>query len=316
MPCVSVVIPNYNHAPFLKQRIDSVLNQTYKDFEVILLDDCSTDNSKEIIEEYAAHPKVSHVVFNQTNSGGTFRQWQKGLLLAKGSYIWIAESDDYADTNFLSTLMKPFEQHQDLILSYCQSSVVDEAGNFLHLSKWADPLDGRRWKHNYIESTAVELDRFLSYRNTIPNASGVVFVKPNDLDILNASVNFRMAGDWMFWRKLLNRPGKIAYTATPLNYFRLHQQTTRHAFTQDKELARHRELKFLIVPEKLSPFNKNYDWMIINWWVHRVLLKGTHYHYLPDLPLTLLLRIPIVLFKKALSKLTRGLQPPAFEAEM
>ena len=44
-PLVSVIIPNYNHAPFLKERIDSVLNQTYQNFEVILLDDCSTDNS-------------------------------------------------------------------------------------------------------------------------------------------------------------------------------------------------------------------------------------------------------------------------------
>ena len=52
MPQVSVIVPNYNHAPYLRQRLDSIFNQNFQDFEVIILDDCSTDNSKEIIEEY------------------------------------------------------------------------------------------------------------------------------------------------------------------------------------------------------------------------------------------------------------------------
>ena len=58
-PTVSVIIPNYNHAPYLKERIDSVLNQTYQDFEVIILDDCSPDNSVEVIEQYRSNPHVS-----------------------------------------------------------------------------------------------------------------------------------------------------------------------------------------------------------------------------------------------------------------
>ena len=53
-----VIIPNYNHALYLQERLDSVFNQTYQDFEVIILDDCSTDNSREIIEKYANNPKV------------------------------------------------------------------------------------------------------------------------------------------------------------------------------------------------------------------------------------------------------------------
>ena len=83
MPKVSVIVPNYNHAPYLKRRIDSILNQTYQDFELILLDDCSTDNSAEVLNEYASNPKVSHVVINEINSGSTFKQWDKGFALAK-----------------------------------------------------------------------------------------------------------------------------------------------------------------------------------------------------------------------------------------
>ena len=78
---VSVIIPNYNHAKYLEQRIDSVLNQSYQDFEVIILDDCSKDNSRDVIEKYRSHERVSHIVYNEQNSGGTFNQWNKGLSL-------------------------------------------------------------------------------------------------------------------------------------------------------------------------------------------------------------------------------------------
>lgn len=77
---VSVIVPNYNHALFLEQRIESILNQTFQDFEVIILDDCSTDNSKKIIEKYRTHPKVSKIIYNDVNSGNTFKQWNTGIF--------------------------------------------------------------------------------------------------------------------------------------------------------------------------------------------------------------------------------------------
>src|SRR3989442_15683408 len=97
----SVIVPNYNHASFLRLRIESVLVQTYQDYEVILLDDCSTDNSREILASYRNNPKV-RIEYNERNSGGVFKQWNKGVRMARGRYIWIAESDDYADACFLA----------------------------------------------------------------------------------------------------------------------------------------------------------------------------------------------------------------------
>jgi glycosyltransferase involved in cell wall biosynthesis len=73
-PLISVVIPNYNHAQFLEKRIESVLNQTYKNIEIILLDDKSTDNSIDIIKKYEQNPVVSHVLQNTENSGSPFLQ--------------------------------------------------------------------------------------------------------------------------------------------------------------------------------------------------------------------------------------------------
>lgn len=78
-PLVSVIVPNYNHAAFLKERMESILNQSYPHYEVIILDDHSTDASLEVIKEYAKHPKVAQVIINETNCGSPFIQWQRGF---------------------------------------------------------------------------------------------------------------------------------------------------------------------------------------------------------------------------------------------
>ena len=77
MPVFSVIVPNYNHASFLAERIETILAQTFTDFELILLDDCSTDESVKILEKYCDHPKVSCIVVNEVNSGSRFLQWKK-----------------------------------------------------------------------------------------------------------------------------------------------------------------------------------------------------------------------------------------------
>ena len=129
MPLVSVIIPNYNHAAFLKQRIESVLNQTFQDFELIILDDCSTDNSKEIIEEYRSNPKVKSIVYSKMNSGSPFEQWRKGIVLAKGEYVWIAESDDWASLDFLHELISNLSKKKNVGICFCDSNWVDNDGN-------------------------------------------------------------------------------------------------------------------------------------------------------------------------------------------
>ena len=116
MPKVSIIIPNYNHAKYLLQRLESIFNQTYQDFELILLDDCSTDNSVKILKEYALDPKVSHFIINKKNSGSPFIQWAKGFELAKGEYIWIAESDDCSENIFLEEMVNLLKNNNSLIL--------------------------------------------------------------------------------------------------------------------------------------------------------------------------------------------------------
>ena len=83
-PKVSVIVPNYNYGRYLTERIESILAQTYQNFELILLDDASSDSSIDILRQYQDHPKVSHCLVNEQNSGSPFPQWQKGIDLAQG----------------------------------------------------------------------------------------------------------------------------------------------------------------------------------------------------------------------------------------
>ncbi|MBR4876258.1 MAG: glycosyltransferase family 2 protein, partial [Rhodocyclaceae bacterium] len=123
-PKVSVIVPNYNHAPYLRQRLDSIYQQTYQNMEVILLDDCSSDASVEILMEYAQRfPDRTICRFNDANSGSVFQQWKKGLEVASGELVWIAESDDFCAENFLAEQVRAF-QNSAVRLSFCKTKFV------------------------------------------------------------------------------------------------------------------------------------------------------------------------------------------------
>ena len=131
MPNVSIIIPNFNHALYLKQRIDSILNQTFQDFELIILDDASSDNSRDIIESFRSNPHISHIVYNTQNGGTPFKQWDKGIELSKGEWIWIAESDDFADKHFLEVLMESVHLNPEIGFAFTATYFVDEKGDVI-----------------------------------------------------------------------------------------------------------------------------------------------------------------------------------------
>ena len=222
---VSVIVPNYNHAKYLPQRLNSIFNQTFQDFEVILLDDCSTDNSVEVLTKYSKHPKVSHFVINKKNSGSPFKQWKLGVSLAKSPYIWIAESDDWAEKNFLETVLSPLCEDLSIGISYCQSNLINKDGLFIRSNlEWTQDLHKQRWTKSFRSSGREECANFLYRKNTIPNASAVVFRKSLASDF---PVNFKMAGDWLFWTDILMK-GDICFNYQPLNNFRTLESSTRN----------------------------------------------------------------------------------------
>ncbi|MFD1872258.1 glycosyltransferase family 2 protein [Hymenobacter bucti] len=224
---VSVILPNYNHARFLPQRIESILTQSFADFELLLLDDCSPDNSREIIKQYAAQDARIQTVFNEKNSGSTFKQWNKGIALAKGEYVWLAESDDFAAPDFLETLLARLESDEEIVLAYANSVDIDENGTVTE-GTWEEFLTelDPMWTHDFVTDGLALVRRFMAYRNIIPNASAVLIRASALRAIGPAPEDYRVTGDWLMWARLLAH-GKVAYVSRPLNYFRSHRNTAR-----------------------------------------------------------------------------------------
>lgn len=216
---VSVIVPNYNHSVYIKERIESVLQQTYDSYELILLDDCSTDDSRDILLQYKDNPHVSHLVFNEENSGSPFKQWDKGIKLAKGKYIWIAESDDYAHPDFLKSTVAALDNNSDVVVVYTGSQMVDSKGDFLELD-W-DKFDKTTPLQAKYDSQYF-LHRKMLWNTSIYNASMVLFRKECYDKVDRGYRNFKYCGDWYFWNEIC-RQGNVVSINQKLNYFRQHE---------------------------------------------------------------------------------------------
>ena len=225
MPKISVILPNFNHSRFLRDRIESVLNQTFQDFELIMLDDASVDHSADIIRSYESHPKVSHIVINKENSGSTFIQWEKGLKLAKGEYIWFAESDDLSDPDFLRCFMDAFDQHPEVGVVYTPSIWIDEDGKEIH----RPDHESEGFTQPGIEVIKSEFTKGC----LIYNASTVIFKKALTINVnFKELTKFRYTGDWFFWTKLLEQTS-LTRLDQRLNYYRRHNNNV--SFKSERE---------------------------------------------------------------------------------
>ncbi|MBJ7262411.1 MAG: glycoside hydrolase family 99-like domain-containing protein [Burkholderiaceae bacterium] len=233
MPKVTVVVPNYNHSAYLRRRLDSIYGQTYTNMEVVILDDCSTDDSTILIDEYRKkYPGLTRVIVNEKNSGSVFRQWARGIKEATGDLVWIAESDDYCDAHLLQKLVECFTD-ESVMLAYGISMFVgrDEAPLDISFLSYLEDLGlGDKWRHSYVATAHEEVRSALGIKNSIPNASSAVFRRPPDMPLLDdeAWLSMRVAGDWVFYLHLL-RGGKIAFDPSAINFFRRYEGSTAEA---------------------------------------------------------------------------------------
>jgi len=242
---VSVVIPNYNHEKHLPQRIESVLNQTYQCFEVIILDDCSTDNSREIIEDYRGREKISHIVYNTENSGSTFNQWNKGINLAIGEYIWIAESDDYCEHDFLEKLIILHEQGSNIGIAYCKSLPVNDENIIYDRSDWwMKRVAKNRWEQDFNNTGIDECRNYLAVQCTIPNVSAVLFNAECLKKIDWNEMHYKVCGDWYIYVTVL-RNYNIIYYSKPLNYHRNHSNNARSIYHSNIIIEQYSVLNYI-----------------------------------------------------------------------
>jgi glycosyltransferase involved in cell wall biosynthesis len=225
MPEVSIIVPNYNHAAYLDKRIESILLQTFQDFELILLDDRSTDNSAAVLDKYKSHPKVSHLVYNETNSGSTFAQWEKGIGLAKGAYIWIAESDDFCEPSFLQEMVSRFRENSEIVVGFCQSLFVNTEGRVIFHTD----------NSNMLLSEVIDGKKFVTAEmlgnNSIVNSSMAVFRKSVFHSMTKEYATMTYCGDWLFWVNACLK-GKVFRSGKYLNYYLRHDRNVANKATK------------------------------------------------------------------------------------
>ena len=251
-PLVSVIVPNFNHEKFLRQRLETIYAQTYTNFEVILLDDASTDSSRDILKNFQAmHADNTRLICNDKNSGGVFNQWRKGLTLARGALIWIAESDDFSAENFLAELVPAFADDA-IQLAFCRSDFVQDGEKIFTTEQYLADMPNFDWTKNFAMTAADFVERGFGVKNIIPNVSSVIFRRPSAIrdEVSELWRDMKLCGDWAFYLDII-KGGCVYYSPAATNFYRVHKDST--------SLKIQREPRYFAEHERIAEFvAKNY----------------------------------------------------------
>lgn len=200
-PVVSVVIPNYNHAKYISDAIASVLNQTFRDFEIIVVDDGSTDDSREVVAQFGGRVQYLY----QRNAGLSAAR-NVGIQAARGEYIGVLDADDMYEPVFLESLIGELDSHPDADGIYCGYQFVDEKNSLL------PQIENRSIPSEKLYTALLD-GNFL-----VPEA---VLVRRNCYDrsgLYDGSL--RASEDWDMWLRLAKRY-KIIHTTRILTRHRV-----------------------------------------------------------------------------------------------
>ena len=221
---VSVVVASYNHAEFLEQRMESLISQTYQDMEILAIDDCSTDNSVEILRKYQSHPKVNLVV--REKNGGWVTVSNQGIEMSTGEFVIFANCDDDCEPRMIARLVGAMQTHPTAGIAFCRSLLIDEHDHLL-----GDDFTMRESLFRFRCFTDAllirkEMSRFLLHSCVIPNLSAALIRRECFSTAGMLSADYRVCGDWDLFFRIVARYD-VAYIAEPLNRFRQHKTTIR-----------------------------------------------------------------------------------------
>lgn len=230
-PTISVIIPNYNYARYLPERINSILNQTYQPSEIIFLDDNSTDDSVAVAERLLSSSNIPYKIVKNDINQGVFKQWAKGINLARSELLWIAEADDFCDDNFLEHMKVAF-LNKSVGISYCQSKLIDEEGNIIqdNVLTHTNELSLNKWLRNYKNIGVNEIREAFMFRNVIVN-SGSCLIRKDSISSKNIEQleSYKYCGDWFLYSQICKNHN-IAYHSYNYNSFRRHMGAVTNKF--------------------------------------------------------------------------------------
>lgn len=228
-PLVTVYVTNHNYGEYLEQAIGSVLDQTMDNFELIIIDDGSTDNSREILEKYRQHPKIA-LIF-QKNKGLNVTN-NIALRSALGKYIMRLDADDFLDHNALLVLSNTLEQDPELGLVFPDYYLVDGEGNILNLER----------RHSFAKEVSL-LDQ--------PAHGACTMIRRKFLLHLRGySEHYSCQDGYELWIKFASTY-KVTNVNTPLFYYRQHQSNLTS--NESRILETRKQIKQDYATEKLSP---------------------------------------------------------------
>ena len=222
MKLVSIIVPVYNVELYIRECIDSLICQTYKNIEIIIVDDGSTDSSKTICDEFAK--KDDRVIVLHKDNGGLSDARNFGMKYAKGDYISFVDSDDFVDNKFISFLMEKMIKFNANI-SAC--SFVDY---------YSDNHKVLKCKKN-IEKYYSKEEAF-KYLNIEGYFSDSVCNKLFRRDLFE-EIKFPVSKKYEDRRtiyKLIEKSENICYSSTPLYYYRQREKSIIHETSNDAEL--------------------------------------------------------------------------------
>jgi len=211
MPKVSIIIPVYNVAPFLPRCLDSLVAQTLRDIEIICIDDKSTDNSLEILHEYAKKDNRIHIIASEKN-GGVATARNRGIDIAKGEYIGFVDPDDYIG---LSTIQKAYSQikkeKSDILVFGC--------------SEFNETSKSIRWDFELLESFAsgevpvTDKKKLLNLMHNIwDKIYSANFLRKNRILFID---RINISEDFIFNLQCISANAKFAFLAEPLYNYRV-----------------------------------------------------------------------------------------------
>lgn len=232
---VSIVVASYNHAEFLAQRMDSLIAQTYPHIEIIVIDDCSTDGSLQVLERYESDPKVRLIACDK--NGGWVAVSNQGIELSRGEFVIFANCDDACEPELIERLVSAMSSANNVGVAFCRSWLVDE-----HNNRLSDDLQIQQ--QSFRERCAVdtlmsgaEMGKFLLHSCVIPNLSAALIRRQCFSAVGVLSPDFRACSDWDLFFRIAER-FDFAYVSQPLNLFRQHETTIRSSM---KERATYEE---------------------------------------------------------------------------
>ncbi len=224
MPRVSLILPNYNYAHYLDERIISLLNQTYRDFELLIVDDASTDDSRSVIQKYTSDPRV-RTNLHTTNSGQVYVRWNEAVADTRGEYLLIAGADDSCHPTLVERLVEPLDRHPSVGLAFCHSYVINESGKVEYSTRqWAVDHKVAHWLADHVSAGRDECRQLLRGNEVIPNASAVLIRRAAFAQAGGFDLSLPLAADYLLWgRSMLH--WDVAFVDEPLNYWRYHDRT-------------------------------------------------------------------------------------------